>query len=321
MQKTDFPFEFVIGEDCSPDKTREICFEYQKKYPDKIRVLWSEKNLYRNPHPAGGNGARTTAHCRGEFIAFCEGDDYWTDPLKLQKQVDVMRAHPEVSLCFCGAEDHDLDTGTVTQWNRDGAWGAGLVKREDFIHNILLGKYRDGNFLPSSKFIRTASVLLRRELLNRFIAEIPIAKWNLMLGDLTTWVGVAHYGDVYFLPDCVSVYNIASTGACRSSHGAVDRDAELVAIYYAQTFDLPLTRPERARLYSGYGAFYLNNYWRAATLQERRAYCAAVKTSELARRIYHSLVLAPAFAVFWSGVMSPTLKRLAFGWWKKMRGY
>ena len=90
MQKTNFEFELVIGEDCSQDKTREICFEYQKKYPDKIRVLWWHENLQKVSHPAGGNGRRTTAHCRGEFIAFCEGDDYWIDPLKLQKQVDVM---------------------------------------------------------------------------------------------------------------------------------------------------------------------------------------------------------------------------------------
>ena len=99
MQKTDFEFELVIGEDCSTDKTREICFEYQKKFPDKIRVLWSEENLCQHPHPAGGNSRRVQSHCRGEFVAFCEGDDYWTDPTKLQRQVDVMHRHPEVSLC------------------------------------------------------------------------------------------------------------------------------------------------------------------------------------------------------------------------------
>ena len=99
MQKTDFEFELVIGEDCSTDKTREICFEYQKKYPDKIRVLWSEENLCQHPHPAGDNSRRTVAHCRGEFVAFCEGDDYWTDPTKLQRQVDVMRRYPDVSFC------------------------------------------------------------------------------------------------------------------------------------------------------------------------------------------------------------------------------
>ena len=93
MQKTDFEFELVIGEDASQDKTREICFEYQKKYPDKIRVLWWHENVTKY----GGNGRRVTARCRGEFIALCEGDDYWIDPLKLQKQVEVMRKHNSLS--------------------------------------------------------------------------------------------------------------------------------------------------------------------------------------------------------------------------------
>ena len=109
MQKTDFEFELVIGEDASTDKTREICFEYQKKYPDKIRILWWHENLEKVKHPAGGNPKRTMAHCRGEFIAFCEGDDYWIDPFKLQKQVDVMRKYPNVGLCHCKCNMISLD--------------------------------------------------------------------------------------------------------------------------------------------------------------------------------------------------------------------
>lgn len=75
MQQSDFGFELIIGEDCSQDKTRDICFEYQKKYPDKIRILWWHENVSK----LGGNSRRVIARCRGEFIAFCEGDDYWTD--------------------------------------------------------------------------------------------------------------------------------------------------------------------------------------------------------------------------------------------------
>ena len=87
MQQTDFEFELVIGEDCSQDRTREICLEYQKKHPDKIRVLWWHENVSK----LGGNSRRILARCRGDYLAFCEGDDYWIDPLKLQKQVDLMR--------------------------------------------------------------------------------------------------------------------------------------------------------------------------------------------------------------------------------------
>ena len=120
MQKTDFEFELVIGEDCSTDRTREICFECQKKYPDKIRVLWSEENVSQHPHPAGGNGRRVMSHCRGEFIAFCDGDDYWTDPTKLQRQVDAMRHHPDVSFCVHPYVElcNGVFSHAMTDWTR-----------------------------------------------------------------------------------------------------------------------------------------------------------------------------------------------------------
>ena len=104
MQKTNFEFELVIGEDCSQDKTREICFEYQKKYPEKIRVLWWHENVTK----FGGNGRRVTTHCRGEFIAFCEGDDYWIDPFKLQKQITLMRRE-QAGLCVAFHKNLSID--------------------------------------------------------------------------------------------------------------------------------------------------------------------------------------------------------------------
>lgn len=84
-QKTDFPFELVIAEDCSSDNTRNIAFDYVARHPSKIRVLYSSKNVGVNK-----NYARAFTACRGEYIALCEGDDYWQDPLKLQKQVDFL---------------------------------------------------------------------------------------------------------------------------------------------------------------------------------------------------------------------------------------
>ena len=94
MQKTDFPIELIIGEDCSTDSTRQICTEYQEKYPDKINLQLRKNNLgfYQN-------WAVTLQACTGKYIALCEGDDYWTDPLKLQKQVDFLEANPDYSVC------------------------------------------------------------------------------------------------------------------------------------------------------------------------------------------------------------------------------
>jgi len=95
MQKTNFKIELILGEDCSSDETRKICENYAAKYPELIQLLPSDCNLGMSQ-----NGIRTLQSCKGKYIALLEGDDYWTDPLKLQKQVDFMELNPEYSMCF-----------------------------------------------------------------------------------------------------------------------------------------------------------------------------------------------------------------------------
>ncbi len=101
-QKANFEFEVVIGEDFSPDGTRAVCEQYAAKYPGLIRLLPSEHN-----HGAINNLLRTLRECKGEYVAICEGDDYWIDDHKLQKQVDFMDAHPDFTTCFTGVQIHD----------------------------------------------------------------------------------------------------------------------------------------------------------------------------------------------------------------------
>ena len=167
MQKTDFEFELVIGEDCSQDKTREICFEYQRKYPDKIRVLWWHENMRKVNHPAGGNNRRTTAHCRGEFIALCEGDDYWIDPFKLQKQVDVMRQHPNVGLCFTNATILQHETRISSDWAGARCYVPGSISGDRFFSMYSYGiDPGRGQIDSCGLFIMTASCMIRKNLLN-----------------------------------------------------------------------------------------------------------------------------------------------------------
>lgn len=91
-QKTDFKVELVIGEDCSPDDTKKIALNYQKQYPDIVRVLLPEKNQGLTP-----NSVATQNACRGKYIALCDGDDYWTDSLKLQKQINFLDNNSDYS--------------------------------------------------------------------------------------------------------------------------------------------------------------------------------------------------------------------------------
>lgn len=90
MQKTNFRIELIIGEDCSTDSTRKICEDYAIKYPEIIRLLPSVQNLGMSQ-----NGIRTLQECKGKYIALLDGDDYWTDPLKLQKQVDFLEENED----------------------------------------------------------------------------------------------------------------------------------------------------------------------------------------------------------------------------------
>ena len=94
-QVTDFPFEIVIGDDCSPDDTKNIIREYRDKYPDIIRIVHREKNTGRPTL----NVYETAMKCRGDYLAYLEGDDYWTDSDKLQKQMDFLNEHPEYIAC------------------------------------------------------------------------------------------------------------------------------------------------------------------------------------------------------------------------------
>jgi len=100
MQKTDFPFEIVIGEDESTDGTREICINYAKKYRDKIRLFLRDRKQSVITSSTGNkiylNGILTLRSCNGKYIALCEGDDYWTDPLKLQKQMDFLNINSNI---------------------------------------------------------------------------------------------------------------------------------------------------------------------------------------------------------------------------------
>ena len=236
-QKTDFEYELVIGEDCSKDRTREICFDYQRRHPDKIRVLWSDENVYA----VGGNTTRVTARCRGEFVAICEGDDYWTDPLKLQKQVDIMRKHPSVGLCFCGADISYEDTGTTKEWNAERRIKPGIVPgRRFFLWHLFGTDLARGTVNDPATFLMTASVMMRKSVLDEAKKKYDILRWRLTLADTPTWLGVSSLSDVYYLEDKVSVYRRNGGSALGTIGMRVGMDADLVRAWYAMNvLDVP----------------------------------------------------------------------------------
>lgn len=120
MQKTDFPFEIVVHDDASTDGTADVVREYEAARPDLFRCVYRSENMYsRDP--------KILEHyvfplVRGKYVAVCEGDDFWTSPDKLQKQVGYLETHPECTLCVCGADVVDVNgapIGSVEPYETD----------------------------------------------------------------------------------------------------------------------------------------------------------------------------------------------------------
>ncbi|KAA0893322.1 glycosyltransferase [Oryzomonas rubra] len=175
MQKVNFDYEIVIGEDCSTDNTRSILLEYHEKYPGKIRLLLPEKNLGMT-----NNFVTTFKSCTGDYIALLEGDDYWTSSDKLQDQVDFLDAHPSCAICFHNSEEF-YDDGTKPSWN----YCADNQQEISSLKDLLLYC----NFIP------TCSALFR----NRLFEDFPDWYYTLGMGDWTLHILNAQHGDIGYI--------------------------------------------------------------------------------------------------------------------------
>ena len=202
MQETDFPIELVIGEDCSTDRTREIVMEYKRKHPDIIRVITSDKNVGANQ-----NSRRTQKACRGKYIAFCEGDDYWHHPGKLQKQVDFLENHPEYGMVHSEANMRDLEKNRVTH-NVYKTEGISHEDGEDVFQRIIERRYR----------VFTCTVCARKSLLDELLLSDPycFAEGRFLLGDVAVWAGLAYRARVKYLDESLATYNRLPESASHS---------------------------------------------------------------------------------------------------------
>jgi len=190
LQITDFRYELVIGEDCSLDGTRSICVDYQRKHPETIRLYLREHNLGMMP-----NFIETFQACSGKYIALCEGDDYWIDPYKMQKQVDFLEGHPECAICFHDVryvyEDSNTPQRILPNYSEN--------QREIYTVEDLLVK----NFIP------TLSVMFKNGLIN------PYPDWLIKskIGDWPLHVLNALHGDIGYIHQEMGVYRVHRGGS------------------------------------------------------------------------------------------------------------
>ncbi len=152
MQKTSFAYEIVLAEDCSTDGTRKICEEYAANYPEKIHYIYHDHNVGYNE-----NEYEAMCAAKGKYIAYCEGDDYWTIPDKLQRQIDFLENHPEYSVCWHRCKHHNVETGE----NKNDACGAILPDGAEGV-DIDLETYFAGWYTqPLTMMFRTNALDLR----------------------------------------------------------------------------------------------------------------------------------------------------------------
>ena len=173
MQKTNFPIELIISEDCSTDNTRKIVLEYADKYPNIIRPLLPEKNLGMM-----NNFIVTMQTAIGKYIALCEGDDYWTDPYKLQKQVDFLEANKEFSMCFHPVKVLSIKTN------------------DENLYSHLSNREYSGNEVLEKWTIPTCSVVFRNT------GRIEFPEQPLIFGDIFLFLLLNEIGKLY----CIDLY-------------------------------------------------------------------------------------------------------------------
>lgn len=170
-QTVSFELELVIGEDRGPDGTRSICEQYAAR-DSRVRLLPSDRN-----HGVMANFRRTLAACDGEFVAVCEGDDYWTDPFKLSKQVAILDERPD----FAGSAHQSLVLNTSTAPNR--LFRAG-VPRHIGINDLLAGR-----------LFHTASIMFRRSVLETILPAPDVLSADRLVNLCTALQGTIHYSD------------------------------------------------------------------------------------------------------------------------------
>jgi glycosyltransferase involved in cell wall biosynthesis len=194
-QKTDFQFEVIIADDCSTDSTPTIIKEYSDAHPDIFKPIFRKKNV-----GVLENFVDAMRAAKGKYLALCEGDDYWTDPRKLQKQVDFLDTNTSYSLCF-----HPV---TVHFENNE---------RDDYVSpNFEAKKKFTRKELIERNFIQTNSVMYRKQSYEDMPKKIMPVDWYLHLYH-------AQFGEIGFIHDVMSTYRRHSGGVWWGSHVDMDK--------------------------------------------------------------------------------------------------
>ena len=216
MQQTTFPFEAIVHDDASTDGSAAIIREYAERYPDIIKPIYETENQYSKGDGSLARVMDAAIHPNVKYIALCEGDDYWTDPHKLQVQVDIMEADESIGLVHTYARVYDQQSGLYKDW--------------------LLGwpiKSFEDELLENRPV--TLTTCFRRELFNEarqfFLKHNKLHKpWK--MGDYPLWLYLSYYSKTHFIEKPTGVYRLLKHSA---SHNP---DPQRVADFEQSAYDI-----------------------------------------------------------------------------------
>lgn len=233
MQKTNFKFEAIVHDDASTDGTAAIIKEYAEKYPDIIKPILETENQY-SKHD-GSLDCIMLKHMHGKYIAYCEGDDCWIDPLKLQKQVDYMEAHPDCVLTHTDMDVKNVTTGEILHDKWKVQRNFNLIRRnfgKRLIPLILQGKYS----------VTTLTACVRKETLQECYDEgLMEFDPNLLMSDTNLWMCLASKGYVYLIPDCCACYHVIPESATHSKNYSNIISFYVSCLYMIDTYSKKLS--------------------------------------------------------------------------------
>lgn len=253
MQQTNFRFEAVVHDDASTDGTAAIIREFETRYPDIIKPIYETENQYSKAD--GSLGRIMAENMRGKYVAYCEGDDYWTDPLKLQKQVDYMESHPECGLCYTKALRYNQSTGKM-----GNEFGRKIMSFQDM---LLQGE------------IPTLSVLLKRSIREQYDKDIPREERQWPMGDYPQWLYFAANSKIYFIPTVTGVYRILQSSASHNTDKNkvfdFERISRKIALFFNEKYNGGLESEIQATIYwtDFIQALYNSNFSKATESQKR----------------------------------------------------
>lgn len=197
MQKTNFRFVAIVHDDCSTDNSADIIREYEAKYPDIFRPIYETENQWHKTDGSLERIMNVAIDATGaKYVAMCEGDDYWTDPLKLQKQVDFMENHPDVGLCYTNYNVYYEDNALLE-----------LAKFQN-------GMHRSQNFedhLLTRGYIAPMTWMCRRDVYYKLIQHIGIHTD----GSFALALEFYHFSNVAYIDEVTATYRVHENSASR----------------------------------------------------------------------------------------------------------